>query len=260
MRISSIYQYLHKALLVFCLAVFFIPLANAQTTTFTDGGLVVDVFKSNPCEGSNNGFIKFKVISTSDNLPAQLQLIIGPPHLFVPQAIAIGSSYTFNPSKTLSAVGDYEFIIADFTGTDVINTFGSPISFTALPDITITDAIIDLTNSDCTNPDGKISANVGGGSKSLGVGLGSFTYNWSTTNGLAGFPIIGTFDGTTTLDLPSRGDAQIAPAQPLALQSNGLQQPAAQSPLPTLQLPRAEPETRPRHRSQSRALRRRCWR
>jgi len=187
------------------LAFFFFALLSlnvqGQVTNYTTGGLSVDVFLSNPCEGSSNGYILFTVLSTSNNASAQLQLIIGPPNLFVVQSIAVGSSYKFNASETLPVSDGYEFVIADPNGTDVINTFGSPVMFTALPDIVITDdGGNDLTNSSCTTPDGKIAVTISGGSKAL-AGGGLFTYNWSTTNGLAGFPVKGVTDGNSMLDL-----------------------------------------------------------
>ena len=58
----------------------------------------------------------------------------------------------------------------------------------------------DLSNSSCSNPDGQIALTIAGGSKVL-TGGGLFTYEWETTNGLPGFPIIGTTDGNSMLDL-----------------------------------------------------------
>jgi hypothetical protein len=176
------HQLMVKSILAFFL--FFIATVGlAQTTTYSDGGLVVEVTASHPCEGANNGSLAFRVISTSDNLPAKLQLIFGPPHLFAEQSIPVGSTYIHNPTSTLP-VETYEFIISNDAETDVITTFGSPVALVALPDITISDdASIDLTNSTCITPDGQIAVSINGGSKILGGG-GSFTYTWTTTNGL----------------------------------------------------------------------------
>jgi hypothetical protein len=194
----------------FCFAFLFLSFdGNAQTTNYTQGGLQVQVFRSHPCEGNSNGYVEFRVLATGNGQPAVLQVVIGPPNLFVTQNIAVGNFYRFNPAETLPAtdfVADaaspgFEFIIADNTGTDVINTFGSPIALFALPDITVTDQpSVDLSNSSCSNPDGQIAVSINGGSKAL-VGGGSFTYTWSTTNGHPSFPVTGTTDGNSVLDL-----------------------------------------------------------
>ena len=191
-----------KTLLPILLFLLVISELRAQSKTYTDGGLVVEVFASNPCEGASNGYINFTVVSTSDNLPAQLQVIIGPPNLFVTQTIGVGSSFKFNAPETLP-VNNYDFIIVDNSGTDIINTFAlnDPVVFTNLPDITVTDdPSTDLTNSNCSNPDGQIALTIAGGSKVL-AGGGQFTYEFETTNGLPGFPIVGTTDGNSVLDL-----------------------------------------------------------
>src|SRR5688572_22195508 len=135
------------AILFFAVTAFSI---QAQTTTFSNSGLVVDVFLSNPCEGSPNGSILFKVVATPDGQPAKLQVIVGPPNLFAQQLIPVNGTYRFDPLESLPVEG-YEFIIADNTETILINTFGSPLFLTALPDIVVTDdPSTDLTNSNCT--------------------------------------------------------------------------------------------------------------
>ena len=50
--------------------------AFGQNTTYTEGNLSVDVFISNPCDGSDNGFITFTVNSSTGG-SANLLLIDG---------------------------------------------------------------------------------------------------------------------------------------------------------------------------------------
>ena len=192
---------MRRILSVFFVLALFAIKGQAQTTSYTQGGLVVEVFKSHPCEGTPNGYFLFTIVATSDNLPAKLQVIFGPPNLFGPILIPVGSSYKFNASETLPVSDGYEFIISDNTEADVISTFGSPVLFTALSDIVVSDdPSTDLSNSSCSTPNGQIAVAIAGGSKIL-AGGGLFKYEWETTNGLTGFPITGTTDGNSVLDL-----------------------------------------------------------
>ena len=75
---------MRRILPVFFVLTLFALNGLAQTTTYTQGGLVVEVFKSNPCDGAPNGYFLFTVVTTSDNLPAKLQVIFGPPNFFGP--------------------------------------------------------------------------------------------------------------------------------------------------------------------------------
>jgi gliding motility-associated-like protein len=163
---------------------------------------VVDVTLSHPCGGANNGYVVFTVISTSDGNPANLVAVLGTTQNEFNKFIPVGGSYTYyNSTKTL-APSTFGFLITNQAGNDVINTTNPTdrLSLVALPVITIADGTNDLTNSDCANPDGQLQATVAGGSKLL-PGGGSFTYTWTSTSTLPGFPLTGTFNGTGTLDL-----------------------------------------------------------
>jgi large repetitive protein len=200
------------SIFIFSIATFFATRSSAQTTNYSQGGLQVNVFTSNPCNGSSNGFVRFTVTNTSDGLPATLQLIIGPVSYFSPTAIPVGGNFTFNsstfpsnPPASLSS-GSYDFILRDNAGVDVINTFSSGIHvvLTALPAIAINE-VTRTSNSNCASPDGVVIASVTGGSKTPALTApGSFTFTWTSSNGLAGLPLIGTFDGTSNLNLATQ--------------------------------------------------------
>ncbi|MCD9018407.1 T9SS type B sorting domain-containing protein [Parachryseolinea silvisoli] len=189
---------------------FLLTLASfGQTLPYTgdadpsDGlpALRVDVTLSHPCGGANNGYVVFTVISTSDGAPANLVAVLGSTQNEFNKFIPVGGSYTYyNSGKTLGP-SNFGFLITNGPGNDVINTTSTGrLDLVALPAITIADGTNDLTNSDCSNPDGQLQATIGGGSKVL-AGGGSFTYTWTSTSTLPGFPLTGTFDGTGTLDL-----------------------------------------------------------
>jgi gliding motility-associated-like protein len=173
---------------------------NGQTINYSQGGLQVSVFVSNPCNGSSNGFIRFTVTNTADAQPARLQIVLGPVNFFGPQSIPVGGSFTFNGANTLSA-GLYNFIIADNTGTDVINTFpASGVTLTALPNL-VANEVSRINNTDCATPNGQVVASISGGSQALGGG-GSYTYTWTSSNGLTGLPLTNNnFNGLSNLDL-----------------------------------------------------------
>lgn len=175
---------------------------NGQTVNYSQGGLQVSVFVSNPCNGSSNGFIRFTVTNTADAQPARLQIVLGPVNFFGPQSIPVGGSFTFNVANTLSA-GLYNFIIADNTGTDVINTFpASGVTLTALPNL-VANEVSRVNNTDCATPNGQIVASISGGSQAL-AGGGSYTYTWTSSNGLTGLPLTNNnFNGLSNLDLAS---------------------------------------------------------
>ena len=172
---------------------------NGQTVNYSQGGLQVSVFVSNPCNGSSNGFIRFTVTNTADAQPARLQIVLGPVNFFGPQSIPVGGSFTFNVANTLSA-GLYNFIIADNTGTDVINTFpASGVTLTALPNL-VANEVSRVNNTDCATPNGQIVASISGGSQAL-AGGGSYTYTWTSSNGLTGLPLTNNnFNGLSNLE------------------------------------------------------------
>ncbi|MFM8832383.1 MAG: hypothetical protein ACKOEV_01880, partial [Cytophagales bacterium] len=174
---------------------------KGQTVNYSQGGLQVSVFVSNPCNGSSNGFIRFTVTNTTDGQPARLQIVLGPVNFFGPQTIPVGGSFTFNGTATLP-LGLYNFIIADNTGSDVINTFpSSGVTLTTLPNLVINE-ISRVNNSDCGTPNGKVEASISGGSQAL-AGGGAYTYTWTSSNGLSGLPFNNITDGLSNLDLAS---------------------------------------------------------
>src|SRR5260221_10695952 len=81
--------------------------AQSQTTTNTSGGLSIQITISNPCSGSNNGFIQFKVISSTGQ--AKLQ-VSGPISLSTQTNFPGSGIYIHNPSQTLPA-GNYNYLI-----------------------------------------------------------------------------------------------------------------------------------------------------
>ena len=186
-----------------------INVSFGQTYSYTKGGLNVNVFVSNPCDGStSNGFLRFDVISVNSGAGASsaLLVVIGGPNTtdFPNQIIAVGGSFTWSPVGPQA--GDYDFIIRDNLNIDNINTFPAgtpfPVKMVDLPDIVINQATL-TNNSDCTTPNGQVVASVTGGSRipTLAPTPGSFTYTWTTNNGLAGLPLTNTYDGTGNLDL-----------------------------------------------------------
>ncbi|MFM7431504.1 MAG: hypothetical protein ACKO1F_16630, partial [Flammeovirgaceae bacterium] len=116
-----------KVIFIFSLTSFFAFESRAQTNTYIQGSLHVGVFVSNPCNGSNNGFIRFTVLQTGDGQPGILQVILpaisGNPNFFGPQLIPVGSTFVFNSGESLPA-DSYDFILVDTPNTDIINTFG----------------------------------------------------------------------------------------------------------------------------------------
>ena len=159
---------------------------------------------SQPCGGLNNGFIRFKILGATGGATGSASVqIFGPVNQSFPFSIPVGGTFDFNATKTLP-VGTYNIIVFDNNdGDNFINSFGvdPPVVLTALPAITLTDGPgTNLTNSDCGNPDGGIEVSLAGGSRTL-AGGGSYAYTWSATNSLAGLPLSGTFDGTTSLNL-----------------------------------------------------------
>lgn len=195
-----------KGIFIFSLTSFFAFESSAQTNTYIQGSLRVGVFVSNPCNGSNNGFIRFTVLQTSDGQPGILQVILpatgGNPNFFGPQLIPVGSSFVFNSGVGLPA-DSYDFIIIDTPNTDIINTFGPapPVLLTSLPNLVVNE-VTRIDNSSCLTPNGSVIASVSGGSGTPALAVpGSFTYTWTSNNGIAGLPLTGIYDGTTNLDL-----------------------------------------------------------
>ncbi|NOS56141.1 MAG: hypothetical protein HOP37_07775, partial [Cyclobacteriaceae bacterium] len=187
------------------IATFSAPELVAQTTTYIQGSLRVNVFVSNPCNGSSNGFIRFSVLQTSDGQPGILQLILpatgGNPNFFGPQSISVGSSFVFNVPLTLPA-DSYDFVIRDTPNVDIINTFGPPppVTLTSLPNLVINQNTL-TNNSSCASPDGQVVGSISGGSQAL-PGGGSYTYTWTSSNGLAGLPLTNNnFNGLSNLNL-----------------------------------------------------------
>ncbi len=194
---------------VFCLASLLALDSSAQSTVFTQGSLQVSVFASNPCNGSNNGSIRFTVLGTGDGQPAVLIIVLdgGTFNYPFPTPIPVGSSFTVNsgslpsnPPASLSP-GSYGFFIRDNANLDVINTLGSrPITLTALPNLAANE-ITRANNSDCSAPNGQVVASITGGSRAL-AGGGSYTYTWTSSNGLSGLPLTNNnFNGLSNLDL-----------------------------------------------------------
>jgi gliding motility-associated-like protein len=193
-----------------------VPDAFGQTFNYTQGGLSVNVIVSHPCDGStSNGSIQFNVLSVNTGAgatKAQLVLISGPNEFFFPPGITgeinVGSSYTYIPPA--NQAGTYDFVIRDnrSSGADVISTPapGAPFGVTLvdLPDLVIIEETL-TNNSNCASPNGQVVASIDGGSKTpaLAPTAGSFSYTWSSNNGLSGLPFNGTSAGVANLDLAS---------------------------------------------------------
>ncbi|HEX5171392.1 MAG TPA: gliding motility-associated C-terminal domain-containing protein [Cyclobacteriaceae bacterium] len=187
--------------LFFSLAIllFFSTEVLSQAFSYSSGALSVDVFVLNPCSG-NNGAIRFTINSTEGGADASIA-VFGPVNLFPTQSVAPGNSYTFNPGMTLPA-GSYGWVLGD--GTNTVGSIVDPVLYPAFQLTSITSPTVnkdlEVNNSSCTTPDGQVQASITGGSQSL-PGGGSYTYTWTSTNGLAGLPLVGTTDGTTPLNL-----------------------------------------------------------
>ncbi len=174
---------------------------NAQTFNYTKSTLNVDVIVSNACDGStSNGTLTFKVNAAAGG-SATLVLVDGPVTTDFPgQAIATGTSFVYTPPS--DQAGDYNFVIHDASNT--INTFTppfGPVLITDLSVITLTsDPGNNLSNSSCTTPNGKVGFSLTGGSRVL-AGGGSFKYTITRIPTVSGYPLTGTYDGSTTLDI-----------------------------------------------------------
>ena len=188
--------------------------ARAQTFNYTKGTLNIDVFVSNPCGGGpSNGFLKFTLNAAQGGASGSANIqIFGPPSQVSPVTLNVGSTYIFNAGKTLPAT-TYNLLIADNSSGDLVNTFAGdpPIVLTALPAITINDAGgNNLANSSCSAPNGKVGFSLTGGSTVLGGG-GSFNYAITSTNSVVGFPLSGTYNGASTLDITTLLNASHPP-------------------------------------------------
>ncbi len=190
-------------ILSFCCINFF---AAGQTYNYVKGTFDITLRGFNPCgsPAPDNGYLEITVNAATGG-SAFLIFLDGPGTLddnAVP--INVGSTYTFNVSKTLPD-GVYNFIIRDQANTVTINTF---VEFATYPPITLTDlSSVSLTqdiltdNTVCTNPtNGQVQSSITGGSQAL-PGGGSYNYTWTSTNSLPGLPLSGTTDGTTPLNL-----------------------------------------------------------
>jgi len=192
-----------KSLGLIILIAFSIAKVNAQTFNYTKNALNVDVIVSNPCGGSTtNGFITFRV-NASNNGATILTIISGPNQTVFPnQTISDGSTFVYTPVGPDQG-GDYDFIIHDDVNT--INTFpaGPPLPVTMVDLSVISINQMTLTNnSNCITPNGQLVVSVTGGSESPALSVpGSFTYTWTSNNGLAGLPLTNTYDGTSNLNL-----------------------------------------------------------
>ncbi|MEQ8478938.1 MAG: hypothetical protein RIB54_22005, partial [Fulvivirga sp.] len=199
-----------RKLITLLFVVLIAPSLKAQTTTFTSGALEVDVFVSNPCDGSNNGYIDFTLVS-ANAASADLNPIIGPnpsSSNFGTVSINVGDTFTWlGQAGTGLQSGEFRFYISD--GTDDIDRG----IFNALDGVFLFDLnniLISATantgdNSTCQlapfGPDGQVEVQVTGGSLDL-VGGGSISYTWSSDNGLTGLPLtINNVPATTSITL-----------------------------------------------------------
>src|SRR5690242_1140374 len=218
----------------FFLALLFVSSAVfGQNFTYTSGSLQVDVTVSNPCMNGatlNRGYISFTVVSTVDGLPARLNNIVGNggagPNFFTPTLVPVGSTLYFYSNNTVILnstaftpnvpPGTYEFIIEDNTGGEFISTFSPTVSnltLTTLADIVINQDQL-TPNPDCALPyDGQVIISITGGSLGLIPGTppaeqtgpeSSFTFTWTSSNGVIPTTFAGTWDGTTQLNLASQ--------------------------------------------------------
>ncbi|HEX6224161.1 MAG TPA: PKD-like domain-containing protein, partial [Chryseolinea sp.] len=172
--------------------------SKAQSFSYSEGALSVDITVINPCPGFG-GAIQF-TINSSEASSNALLAVFGPINLFPTQSIPEGGTFTFNPSQTLP-IGIYDWIISD--GTNTVGSLATPTA----PKITLTSisspAIvkdIETNNSSCVTPNGQIQASITGGS--LTIGAGSYDYNWTSNNTeipVTGFS--GTTDGASPLNL-----------------------------------------------------------
>ncbi len=204
--VNHFFSYPLRATIALGLLVFVSQL-NAQTFNYTSGTLNVDVILSHPCNGStSNGTITYKV--NSANGGSAILLAIGGPNGFVTpvQPILVGSSFTYTPVSPQA--GDYDFIINDVLNNFNINTFPAgpplPVTLINLPNILVNE-VSRIDNSSCVAPNGQVIGSVSGGSQTPALAVpGSFTYTWTSGNGLAGLPLTGTFDGTSNLNLATQ--------------------------------------------------------
>ena len=216
---------------IFLIALLFVSGAVfGQNFTYTNGSLEVDVIVQNPCMNGatlNRGYIAFIIVNTADGQPARLNNIVGNsgagPNFFTQTLIPEGDTLYFfsNNSITINnssftpniPAGSYEFIIEDFTSTEIITTFSPTVSgltLTTLADIVINQNTL-IHNTDCSLPlEGQIVASITGGSLGLVPGTppaeqtspeSSFNYTWTSNNGVIPTSHTGTWDGTTPLDL-----------------------------------------------------------
>jgi large repetitive protein len=169
-----------------------------QTFNYSQGNLDVDVTVSNPCDGLDNGFITFTVNSANGG-SANLLIIDGPTDYFIATNIPVGSSFIFNDSPLSGTpalpAGEYDFIIVDANGTDVINTFPNPppnpVELESLSPIGI-NLQSQINNTSCLTPNGEIQIQATGGSRipALAPTPGSFTITWTSDNGYGGLPAV----------------------------------------------------------------------
>ncbi len=201
-NISLFKYFIQKLFLISGLVLISVFFVNGQTINYSLNGIDVDVTGSHPCDGLENGFLRFDVNAASGG-SVGIQ-IFGPRNLFVPQNVNVGDFFIFSPGSGLPA-GTYELLI--FDDTDGINTSVDPAYD---PFVLENFGVIVITkdaesnNLSCVTPNGQVTASVTGGSLDIngGAGPGSFEYTWSSNNGLAGLPIGPTaWDGSGSLDL-----------------------------------------------------------
>lgn len=198
--------------LIFCISLIalFHLVGKAQTVTYTNSNLSVDIEASHPCDGVlDNGFLEFTIASSDNNVNV---LVFGPgftgPESFT--NVSVGSVLRVDNTAAVvtngGTSGTYNFIVTDLINPAVsISTLADPVSFPPitlvdLATITITDDVL-TDNTDCNNPDGQLEVSISGGSQAL-PGGGSYDFTWSSIDsGAPGLPFSGTFDGTSSLDL-----------------------------------------------------------
>lgn len=178
----------------------------AQTFTYQNNNLKVEVTVSNPCNVAlGNGTIVFRAIASGSGR-ARLVLISGPQNTVFPDIdlnTTNATSYAYSPPAPQNGV--YEFVVRDpLNDSDVINTFTTQfdgVAMTALtPPVLQTNTLIN--NSNCTNPNGQLVAEVTGGSRSPALSVpGSFEYTWTADVSVPGLAFSDVFDGSTPLDL-----------------------------------------------------------
>ncbi|HEX2684379.1 MAG TPA: hypothetical protein VHL77_10620, partial [Ferruginibacter sp.] len=182
----------------------------------------IDVTVLNPCDGTSNGSVIFKVNAANGGVATVAFVFDGTDEStsFPVASIPVGNSFTYNPGTSIS--GNYDFFISD--NASVIRTprYGGSyprFPLVDLPTITsITTGTTDLFNESCSPLSGQIEIQFSGGSitypgfsppamtapaavTSVPSG-GSFKVTWSSDNSLTGLPLVSnTVTGTTPITL-----------------------------------------------------------